>query len=290
MSELVDLHVHSNASDGTCSPEEVVHLALDAHLYSIALTDHDTVAGIEKAQQAALHTSLEVIPGIELSCSYHDRDIHILGLFLDFQNPILQRELELIQEIRNQRNREMIRRFAFDGILITEESLYQGNPNMIITRAHFANALLSLGIVKNRDSAFRQYLNPGSRYYIPKQDLTPQKAMELLRKSHAFPVLAHPLQYKLDRPDLLHLIQELKDLGLMGLECFHSSNNSYESSVLCGIARQYHLLPTGGSDFHGDNKPDIYIGRGRGGLRVSKPLLDDIKHQYQLTFPEYSKR
>lgn len=286
MSELVDLHVHSNVSDGTCSPEEVVQLALDAHLHSIALTDHDTTAGIAKAQQAALHTSLEVIPGIELSCSYHERDIHILGFFLDFENPVLHKELELIQEIRNQRNQDMIRRFASDGILITEEALHQGNPNTIITRAHFANALLSLGVVKSRDSAFRQYLHPGSRYYIPKQDITPQKAMELLRTSHAFPVLAHPLQYKLNRPDLLHLIQELKDLGLMGLECFHSSNNGYESSVLCGIARQYHLLPTGGSDFHGANKPDIYIGKGRGGLRVSKLLLDDIKQQYHLTFPE----
>lgn len=288
MMELVDLHVHSNASDGTCSPREVVRLACEKGLCSIALTDHDTIAGIPSALEAAKNSPLEVIPGVELSCVYRGCEIHILGLFLDCQNPVLADELMALQQIRDKRNHDMLERFSNAGILITREDLCLENPNTVITRAHFARALVSLGYAKDMNSAFRNYLDYGGPYCMPKKEITPARAMELLSESRAFPVLAHPFQYKLDRPVLLELIGTLKELGLMGLECYHSSNNSYESRVLREIAGKYDLLPTGGSDFHGSNKPDISIGSGRGGLRVSKLLLDDVKKRHAAKYPDHS--
>lgn len=287
MMVLVDLHVHSNASDGTCSPEEVVRLAREKGLCSIALTDHDTIAGIPAALAASKETSLEVIPGVELSCVYCGCEIHILGLFLDCENQTLAEELTALRQIRDKRNQDMRKRFSDAGILITQEDLCLNNPNTVITRAHFARALVSLGYAKDMQTAFKKYLEYGGPYCMHKKEITPQRAMELLRESRAFPVLAHPFQYKLDRPVLLELIGMLKELGLMGLECYHSSNNSYESRVLREIAGTYDLLPTGGSDFHGTNKPDISIGSGRGGLRVSKLLLDDIKKRHMAMYPEH---
>ncbi|MDO4296583.1 MAG: PHP domain-containing protein [bacterium] len=275
--ELVDLHVHSNASDGTCSPTEVVSLAQQKGLCAIALTDHDTVDGVAEALLAAKGSSLTVIPGTELSCTFEGKEIHILGLFLNLEDSAFLEELSRLRKIRDKRNQEMLSRFLADGISITREDLCLENPNTVITRAHFAHALVSLGYAKDMDSAFKKYLQYGGRYCMPKKEISYQHAMEILTKNHAVPILAHPLQYKLDRPKLLELLATLKELGLVGLECYHSSNNEYESRILKEMADSYGLLPSGGSDFHGENKPHISIGSGRGGLRISKLLLDDLR-------------
>ena len=285
---FIDLHVHSNASDGTLSPRKVVQLAYGRKLDAIALTDHDTVAGVEEALVAAQELSsapgshkLEVIPGIELSCVYQGTEIHILGMFVDDKNESFTGALTQLREIREERNNEMIRRFCEDGMGITREELMAGNPHTVITRAHFARVLVAKNYAGTMDQAFKKYLQYGGRYCLRKEKISPERAMEILALGHAFPVLAHPMQYKLGYKEIETLVQLLIPLGLGGIEAYHSSNNQYESGKLKDMANAYHLVTSGGSDFHGSNKPDIDIGTGRGGLRLSHLLLNDMKEAYE---------
>lgn len=275
--KLVDLHVHSNASDGTLSPAQVVLEAEKIGLTAIALTDHDTTAGLDEALLTADPLKVEVIPGIELSCLWKGTEIHILGLFLDHHNQELQSFLYSANRRRTGRNLEMLENFRRGGILITLEDLQEGNEKTVITRAHFARTLIRKGYASSVDQAFRKYLSPGCPFYIKKEEITPAEAMEALKQAGAFSVLAHPCLYKLGWEACEELILHLKELGLGGLECYHSSNNQNESAKLRKLATKYGLCPTGGSDFHGAAKPDIALGYGRGNLRVSALFLDDIK-------------
>ncbi|RGY96733.1 PHP domain-containing protein [Clostridium sp. AM58-1XD] len=277
----VDLHVHSNASDGTLSPSGVVALAAEKGLKSIALTDHDTIDGIEEALSASSSHHIEVIPGVELSALYHEKEIHILGLFVDIHHPVIEKALGHMREIRHRRNEEILRRFSEAGMEITMAELQNGNPGTVITRAHFARVLFQKGYVSSMNQAFKKYLKPGSKYCPVKERIAPELAMELLTACHAVPALAHPLQYKFGNDELDGLIAYLTGLGMQALEVYHSSNSAYESMRLKELAVKYGLLPTGGSDFHGANKPDIDIGFGRGGLRISSLLLEDIRQLYQ---------
>ena len=243
----------------------------------MALTDHDTVAGIDEALEAAKDLDMEVIPGIEVSCIYKGKEIHILGLYIDHKDPKLLSFLKEASRKRYDRNMEMLAAFNKDGFEITEEDLLCGNPGTVITRAHFARALLKNGYVTSVDQAFKKYLNPDRPYYRSRELITPEEVLATLLGSGGFPVLAHPLQYKLGWAGTEELVSMLTDHGLRGLECFHSSNNQDESGKLRKLAKKYSLALTGGSDFHGAAKPDIEIGSGRGGLRVSALYLDDIK-------------
>ena len=171
----------------------------------------------------------------------------------------------------------MLKNLAADGITFTREELCGNNPDTIITRAHIAHALIAKGICSNTDQAFKKYLQYGGRYCPPKEHLTPEEVVKTLISNGAFVALAHPFQYKFGDKKTEELIAYMTDLGMKGLEVYHSSNNKLESMKLREMASRHHLLPTGGSDFHGGNKPDISIGTGRGGLRVSSLLLDDIK-------------
>lgn len=275
--ELIDLHVHSNASDGTLSPAEVVSLAAEKGLAAIALTDHDTIAGLPEAMAAARGLPIEIIPGIELSCQYEGEEIHILGLYVAPEDPAFLEETGRLLVIREKRNDEMIRRFTEDGMALTREELTSGNPDTVITRAHFARILTEKGYVTTTKQAFSKYLKYGSRWCPKKETIEPARALKILTDCKASPVLAHPYQYNLGDAKLEALIASLKEMGLAGLEVYHSSNNQYESGKLKALAVKYGLFPTGGSDFHGTNKPDIEIGSGRGNLRVSALLLNDIK-------------
>lgn len=274
---FIDLHVHSNASDGTLTPAGVVELAAQKGLSAIALTDHDTIEGIPEALEAAKSLPLEVIPGIELSCVYQGEEIHILGLYVDLADKNFIAETDTLKDIRMKRNTEMIHRFQNAGIDITLSEVQGGNPDTVITRAHFARVLLEKGYVKNMDQAFKKYLSYSGPYCPRKEKITPEHAMKMLRDCKASPVLAHPYQYHLGDKKTEELVSYLKEMGLHGLEVYHSSNNQYESGKLKKLAKKYQLFPTGGSDFHGTNKPDIDLGTGRGGLRISALLLDDIK-------------
>lgn len=273
---FVDLHVHSNASDGSFSPSEVVSLAARAGLCAIALTDHDTVDGIGQAETAAKTEGIRLIPGIEISSMYEGTEIHILGLFVQPEEPSLAGILEKFRAIRDNRNRLMLERLAADGMTFKDGQLTGGNPDTVITRAHVARALVEAGYASSLDQAFKRFLKYGGKYCPYKESPPPETAVEALLKNGAFVSLAHPYQYKLGDAGIRRLAARMKEMGMQGLEVYHSSHNQYESGKLQVLAKELGLLPTGGSDFHGAGKPDISIGTGRGGLRVSSLLLDDI--------------
>ena len=276
---FVDLHVHSNASDGTFSPSQVVELAKNAGLDAFALTDHDTTAGVPEALEKGRDLNIEVIPGIEVSSSFDGTEIHILGLFVNSDDPVLAAMLEKMRISRDRRNEKMLENLAADGISFTKEELCGDNPDTIIPRAHIAHALVAKGICSGMDQAFKKYLQYGGRYCPQKKHLSPEEVVKTLISNGAFVALAHPFQYKFGDKKTEELIAHMADLGMKGLEVYHSSNNKLESMKLQEMAVRHHLLPTGGSDFHGGNKPDISIGTGRGGLRVSSLLLEDIKRE-----------
>lgn len=283
MGNLVDLHTHSTASDGTLSPAELVEHAHEKGIKAIALTDHDTVSGIKAALQKAEQINafsteaVEVVPGIEISCNYGSVEVHILGFFADYENAAFLEALEDIRKKRVERNQRMVALCNEHGMEITMQDLYHGNPATVVTRAHFARIMMEKGYVKSKAQAFEKYISPGRPLYLPKPVITPEKAMNMLNMAKAVPVLAHPYLYKMGDKKTEECIQYLKTLGLLGVEAYHSSNSAYDSAKLKEMAMRNGLVVTGGSDYHGGNKPDIEIGCGRGGLRVHESLLEEVR-------------
>lgn len=274
---FIDMHLHTTASDGSCTPSEVCQLAIDKGLAAIAITDHDTVDGVAEAI-SYVDDRITVVPGIEMSAVYHGVEIHILGFYMDYTNHELISSLASIKQGRYNRNEEMCARFRADGIDITMEKLQHGNPNTVVTRAHFARVLIAQGICKDMNQAFKKYLGKKCKYYIPTPDMPAADAIKLIKTYGKAAFIAHPLLYGFGYRQIEELIEELKPYGLTGLEVYHSSNNTYESGKLREIARTHGLLISGGSDFHGAAKPDISVGSGRGGLRVTEAVFHDIQN------------
>lgn len=278
----IDLHVHSTISDGTLTPAELVHLAHKQNLAAFALTDHDTIAGIKAAKDEAVlfsdsDYSLEVIPGVEISAGYKNRDIHILGLLIDEHNSSLIDSLNDAKKNREARNEKMAQNLAKTGMDISIKAILEDDPEAVITRAHFAKFMLKKGYVKSIKEAFTKYLSESSPYYVPREYISPEDAIALIRATGGVPILAHPLLYHLPEKELLSLITRLKEAGLMGLEAIYSCNISNEESYVRGLAHKYDLLISGGSDFHGSVKPDISLGTGRGNLNVPYWVLEKMK-------------
>ena len=275
--ELIDLHVHSNASDGTLTPTEVADEAMRMGLSAIALTDHDTIDGIPEILEYTKDKPLEVVPGIELSCYYNNREVHILGFYMDYANPALNEELSELKMAREGRNLKMVELMQADGLPVTMEKLLHGNPDSVITRAHFARVLVEEGVCKDKEAAFKKYIGIGCKYYLPKPQVTCETAMKILTTYSKGAFLAHPLLYHLGYAQIEELLIYLKSLGLKGVEAYHSSNNAYESDKLRSMAMKLGLGISGGSDFHGAVKPNIQMGKGRGGMKISMHILDEIK-------------
>ncbi|BCN29917.1 PHP domain-containing protein [Anaeromicropila herbilytica] len=280
--KYIDLHVHSNVSDGTLTPKEVVEKAVKMNLAAFALTDHDTVMRISEALNAVKEyqnngIDLELIPGVEISVAYKSKDIHMLGLFLDYQNETLISELQAVVNDRENRNIKMIANLQNAGIDITLEKLVESEGDSIITRAHFAKYLLEHSYVKSREEAFKKYLGEDGPYYVPRKFITPEKGIELIKAAGGIPVLAHPLLYKLPPKELDSLISRLKNAGLVGIETIYSANVDFDESYVRKLANKYDLLITGGSDFHGANKPLIEMGIGKGNLRIPYSILEKLK-------------
>lgn len=292
---MVDLHVHSNKSDGSFTPRELVDYALLKGLSAFALTDHDTTAGIDEAAAYAKELSeksgakIEVIPGIEFSTEYTigaedaangkavSRDIHIVGLSIDHHSALFQNQIQAFVDSRITRNEKMCRNLAGAGIDITYERLLAEFPGAVVTRAHYARYLLHHGYVQNMPEAFERYLGDHTPYFVPREKVTPAQAVKLVLASGGFPVLAHPTLYHLSDRRLEMLVAELKEAGLLGLECLYSTYTPSETRKMTALADKFSLLPSGGSDFHGSNKPRLDLGCGYGKLNVPDSVLDNIK-------------
>lgn len=275
--KAIDLHTHSTKSDGTCTPAQLVEIALKKDLAAFALTDHDNVDGIQEAVDAARGTGLEVVPGIELSTEYEGKDIHIVGLLFDYTNPDFGREIKEFADQRDARNQTMCDRLSADGYPVCYSELKRAYPDANITRAHFGQFLYEKGIVSSVTEAFDRLIGDDCPYFIPRKKITPQKAVEFLLSFNGLPILAHPLQYAFGKDRLRGLIAQLKECGLAGIEAFYSKHSASETESIIGLAREYDLLLSGGSDFHGDHKPGLEMGTGYGDLYVPGELLELMK-------------
>ncbi len=290
----IDLHVHSSCSDGTLSPTELVDYAAKKGLAAFALTDHDTVDGLEEAiqyarrlgQERPCHENAdpgpaspvpEVVPGIELSTEYQGRDIHVLGLFIDYRRKSFLSRLREFVDSRDERNKKMCSLLQQAGVPVTYEELTAAYPDSVITRAHYAGYMLKKGYIKNRQEAFDRYIGDEAPCYIPREKITPAQAVEMLLQAGGVPVLAHPILYHMSEERLERLVRELKDSGLIGIEAVYSTYSAADERQIRGLAQKYDLLPSGGSDFHGANKPGLDLGVGYGNLFVPQDLLVSIK-------------
>lgn len=273
--ELIDLHVHSNASDGSFTPSELVDYFESKHAFAFALTDHDTVAGIPEVLRAAEGRQVKVIPGIEISTGYHGGDVHILGLDINWEKPSFRRFTDKLQEARITRNKRMIAKMADFGFDVSEDKIAAYFGDTSITRAHFARYLYDKGYVKSLTEAFDKYLRRGCPCYVAKEEITIYEAMEIIKEGEGIPVLAHPMLYRfLSSEELDALVADLKQHGLIGIETIYSENSPEDELHTRRLAQKYGLSITGGSDFHGKNKPSIDILAGKGNLVIPKELLD----------------
>lgn len=282
--KYIDLHVHSTASDGSLKPSELVNYAVAKNLSYFALTDHDTVDGIDEALKEADRINyyanekiISVIPGIELSSEYNGRDIHILGLNLDYKNEYFSAQIEAFRKTRNERNDKMILLLQEYGFNITPDLIQKRfGSDTVITRAHYAILMVEGGYVRDKDTAFSKYLNPGCPCYVPRTKVSVSDAVKLILSADGKPVLAHPLLYKLSPDELETLVKLLKKDGLLGIEAIYSLNRQDDEARMKSLAAKYGLFITGGSDFHGTAKPNLELGTGYGNLYIPEELLKNI--------------
>lgn len=282
---MIDLHLHSNASDGSLSPSEVIRLASSSGLSAAALTDHDTADGIPEALSEASDSGIEFIPGIEMTCIWRTTEIHLLGYFVDPGLPGFAEALSSFSKKRAERNETILDNLAEDGICLDREELCPADRrDSRITLGDFARALADRGIARDKKDAMENLLPYGGRYVPLRDCVSPSEVLEFFRTFRIWPSLAHPAAYHLEEETLGELLNELISGGLRGIEIWHPLQTSYQSARLLTISRLLHLLPTGGSDFHGDASPDIRIGRGFGSLRIADGVLEDMKRDYTSHF------
>ncbi|MFO7878022.1 MAG: PHP domain-containing protein [Desulfovermiculus sp.] len=276
MSEI-DLHTHSTASDGSLTPSELVSAGKKAGLRALALTDHDTISGLDMALRTGKERDLEVIPGCELSVHCSHGFMHILGLWVSTRASRLHALLDWMQEKRRQRNQKMLSSLRSLGIAIAENEVKAEAKGESVGRPHLAQVLVRKGVVDSLEEAFTHFLGSTGQAYIPKVKLTAGQAILALKHDQATVILAHPYSLDLGATELATELSRLKGLGLDGLEVYYPEHTPEQTRLFARLAREQNLLISGGSDFHGQIKPDIELGRGRGNLDLPYTLLEDIK-------------
>lgn len=274
--QYVDLHVHSNKSDGSLSPSDLVLEAKKKGLKAFALTDHDTVDGIDEAMAVSVGAGVTVIPGIELSTEYEGKDIHIVGLLIDKEQPVFKEKIQEFVDSRILRNRKMCQKLTEAGMPLTYEELQAEFPGAVITRAHYAQILLKKGYTKSLKEAFERYIGDRGPCFIPREKITPEDGVKLILDAKGIPVLAHPLLYGMGKDRLQILVDRLKDAGLEAIEAVYCTNTPSEEAQMRELAKKNGLLISGGSDFHGSAKPGLEMGTGYGKLYVSAEILDEL--------------
>jgi predicted metal-dependent phosphoesterase TrpH len=269
----VDLHIHSTASDGKDSPQEILQRAAQKGLHTIAITDHDTVAGVTTAMKAAQPYNVEVIPGIELSTVWKGRDIHILGYYLDYTSLALQEDLNGLRGTRHRRNQMLIEQLNKLGLDITlaEAQAKQTDPQGNLGRPHIAEVLVEKGYVSSIQEAFNRYLGQEGKAYINPPRISPFEGIQLVLRYGGIPVLAHPGLYQLDE-----IINELKEHGLQGIEVYHPDHDEAAEAHYLKIAQQFGLIVTGGSDYHGEREGTIFHAD-IGSQKMNYSLLSKLK-------------
>ncbi|OGR35791.1 MAG: hypothetical protein A2051_05740 [Desulfovibrionales bacterium GWA2_65_9] len=276
MQPRIDLHTHSTTSDGTFSPAELMRAAAEAGLSAIALTDHDTLAGLPEARAEADKLGLELVPGCELSLEYAGLPTHMLALFVEDPAGAVAGELERVQLARGRRNERMVEKLRTVGVHLHMEDVAR-HANGVVGRPHIAQAMLAAGVVKTFDEAFGRFLGAGGLAHIPKEKLAPREAIDAVHADGGLAILAHPCLLSTQPRHLEAILTDLKGLGLDGVEVYYTEQSERYTSEVARLAESLGLLKSGGSDFHGAVKPGVRLGRGRGGLFVPGSVLDAMK-------------
>ena len=278
--KFADLHLHTNFSDGTFTPEELVLQAQKAGLACIAVTDHDSVEGCARAAASCAAVSMEFIPGAELTAEQDDTELHVLGYFLDIHNQKLLGEIAKFQAVRQNRIHEMVACINEMGLPLEAQSVFALANCKSPGRPHVARAMVKAGLVRSLDEAFERFLKKGRPAWVPKSKISALDAIELVHQSGGLAVMAHP---GLNRTD--DIIPALVDAGLDGIECFHTKHSTSMSERYLEIADKYRLLVTGGSDCHGFSKGKPLIGT----VRLPYDHIEKMKERKNAACGERAK-
>ena len=276
---MIDLHTHTSASDGTHSPTELVTLAKEHGIEAIAITDHDTIEGLPEAFETGERLGIEVITGMELSIEYNPVSMHILGLLIDPENESLNKCLTELQYSRSTRNPKIIEKLNDLGMPITMEAVEKISGGGQVGRPHIAAALLKNGHVNNIQEAFDKYLKKGAVAYFERHRLSREQAADVIHGAGGLLILAHPGTLGIDGSDLENLLSELKDAGFDGIEVFYNNHSQVEEDRLMKIADKLEFVISGGTDFHGENKPSIKLGVGYGNMAIPYEVLQEMKQR-----------
>ena len=275
---MIDLHTHTNESDGSYTPFELVDAAVALRLDALAISDHDTLAGYDRALPRAREKGLDLVCGIELSTKFNGKTVHLLGYFLD-QPPAdgFRAWLAEMQSTRRDRNLRMAERLRSLGINITIEEV-ESRGRSLAGRPHFARIMLEKGYVSSIQQAFDEYLDESAKGYVDRHE--PDLALGISRIAAAGGIssIAHPVRLGYRDPERLRtVVGEMRDAGLVALEVYHSDHKPADVEQFLGLAREFKLGVTGGSDFHGDVKPNVRLGTGAGNLNIPRSVLDQLR-------------
>lgn len=270
---IIDLHTHSAASDGSDSPAELVKNAVDAGLDAIALTDHDTVSGLDEFISTPSERFLYRIPGLEFSCHYDKKEVHIVGLFIDPTDTALQKQLEQRRQDRITRNQKILEKLTEHGYTVSEEDVARFAAGESVGRPHIARVLVEKGYYDTIKTVFTKCLGRSGFAYIPRTPFDPTEAIRAIHEAGGLAIWAHPMLCVQTRAALIRLLKILKPAGLDGLETVYSMYSEKQHTLARTVGREMALLESGGSDYHGSNQPGIALGTGSGNLHVPGDFL-----------------
>jgi 3',5'-nucleoside bisphosphate phosphatase len=272
---MIDLHVHSNASDGTDSPAELVARAARAGLRALALTDHDTLAGLREARETGL--DVEVIAGVEVEARAPRGQLHILGLDMAGDMNALEEMLHTLRASRSDRNERIAALMEKDGLRSVMEGVRAIAGNAVVGRPHFARFLVKEGVARSVQDAFDRFLAEDRRYYLPRSAPNPEAVFRAISACAGRAVVAHPFTMRLSMEELRIELARMRSVGLDGVEAYHSDASPAECRAIEDIARSLDLRVTAGSDFHGPNRPGRRLGHTSGGLPISDRYLEELR-------------
>ncbi len=277
--KLCDLHSHSYFSDGTVSPAELIDLAQKQGLQALTLCDHNTVAGLPDFLAAAEGSGVEAVPAVELSTDYLGKELHILMLFVTPEDyGVITERVERLRVSKEESNRKLVAALAEDGIIIDYKALQKDAPDGYINRAHIAHELMRLEYAASVQEAFKTFLSPKGKYYTPPEKPDAFETIRFIKSRGAVAVLAHPY-LNLQQQELEAFLPKALESGLDGMEVLYAKYDEETEKAAKETAERFGLLPSGGSDFHGENKPDIALGTGRGNLQIPLAFLDRLKEK-----------
>lgn len=271
---MIDLHVHSTASDGTCSPAGLASLAAETGLTALALTDHDTVSGVLEARRACSRLGIRLIPGIELEVESSRGDFHVLGLGLTEAPKRIEKTLQELKRRRHVRNLGIVKKMRDDGVEVDLGRVGTFSNGKVLGRPHFARFLVQQGVANSVQDAFDRYLGRNKRYYLPIEHLSVEECAGIIRSAGGRTVLAHPRTLGLTITELERQIPDWKERGIEGIEAFHPNAALDFCLALEELARRHGLLVSAGSDFHGLARTDRMLGHTAGGIEIDERFLE----------------